>query len=88
MAGFSGVSRYLGDREHERLVRLSVWQELGSERFRAEAAISVDEAEAGRLASFLRESEPPRRKRRGEPLASAVGERYSETVESKELLNR
>jgi hypothetical protein len=56
MAGFSGVSRYLGDREHERLVRLSVWQELGSERFRAEAAISVDEDEGGLPRSFARAS--------------------------------
>jgi len=52
------ISRYLGDREDERHVRLSVWQDLGSERTRTEAAISIDEAEAGRLASFLRESEP------------------------------
>jgi hypothetical protein len=52
------ISRYLGDREDERHVRLSVWQDLGSERTRTEAAISIDESEAGRLASFLRESEP------------------------------
>jgi hypothetical protein len=53
------ISRYLGERDDERHVRLSVWQDLGSERSRAEAAISIDETEAGRLASFLRESEPP-----------------------------
>ena len=53
------VSRYLGDREEERHVRLSVWEDLGSDRSRAETAISLDGDEAARLAAFLRESEPP-----------------------------
>jgi hypothetical protein len=57
------VSRYLGDREEERHVRLSVWEDLGSDRSRAEAALSLDDDEAGRLATFLRESEPPRQER-------------------------
>ncbi|MBA2461710.1 MAG: hypothetical protein H0V45_08115 [Actinobacteria bacterium] len=39
------VSRYT----HEGHVRFSVWDESGT----AEAAVSVDEAEAARLASFL-----------------------------------
>ncbi len=39
------VSRYLADRH----VRFSVWDESG----RAAAAVSIDEAEAARLASFL-----------------------------------
>jgi len=41
------ISRYLGDREGEQHVRLRVWQDLGSERTRTKAAISIDEAEAG-----------------------------------------
>jgi len=53
------VSRYFGDREEERHLRLSVWEDLGSARSRAETAISLDEDEAGRLAAFLREGEPP-----------------------------
>jgi hypothetical protein len=57
------VSRYLGDREEERHVRLSVWEDLGSDRSRAEAAISLDDDEADRLAAFLRESEPPAQER-------------------------
>ncbi len=48
------VSRYLGDVPEERHVRFSVWDDRG----RAQAAVSLDEAEAARLASFLR---PPRR---------------------------
>ena len=43
------VSRYL--REHH--VRFSVWSEAGPERARVEAAVSLDEAEAARLSSFL-----------------------------------
>jgi hypothetical protein len=57
------VSRYFGDREQEGHVRLSVWEDLGSERSRAEAAISLDDGEALRLATFLRESEPPTQER-------------------------
>ncbi|CAN5274003.1 hypothetical protein BH18ACT14_BH18ACT14_00110 [soil metagenome] len=53
------VSRYLGDREDERHLRLSVWEDVGSDRSRAEAAISRDEDEAGRLAAFLHAGEPP-----------------------------
>jgi hypothetical protein len=48
------VSRYLGRRPEERHVRFSVWSESG----RAEAAVSLDEAEAERLASFLAEGSP------------------------------
>ena len=43
------VSRYLGAGDDERHVRFSVWNETG----RAEAAISVTEDEAARLAWFL-----------------------------------
>ena len=42
------VSRYLG-RRHERHVRFSVWDESGA----AEAAVSLDDAEALRLTEFL-----------------------------------
>jgi hypothetical protein len=43
------VSRYLGPKAEERHVRFSVWSEEG----RAEAAVSLDEGEALRLARFV-----------------------------------
>jgi len=43
------VSRYLGPTAEERHVRFSVWNEEGT----AEAAVSLDEAEALRLARFV-----------------------------------
>ncbi len=43
------VSRYLGVEPADRHVRFSVWNESGE----AEAAVSVDEREASRLARFL-----------------------------------
>jgi hypothetical protein len=46
------VSRYLGALGDLRHVRFSVWHE-GARTARAEAAISLDEAEADRLARFL-----------------------------------
>jgi hypothetical protein len=45
------VTRYLTDDPH---VRFSVWDESGV----AEAAVSIDEREAGRLARFLRPVKP------------------------------
>ncbi len=50
------VSRYLGTEAVGRHVRFSVWNESGE----AEAAVSLDEREAGRLARFLtpRTAEP------------------------------
>ncbi|HEX6491818.1 MAG TPA: hypothetical protein VF002_10670 [Gaiellaceae bacterium] len=51
------VSRYLGACGDERHVRFSVWNETG----RAEAAVSLDEGEAQRLARFvLAQGLPPR----------------------------
>jgi hypothetical protein len=44
------VSRYLAELPEERHVRFSVWSEKGV----AEAAVSLDEDEAARLADFLR----------------------------------
>jgi hypothetical protein len=46
------VSRYLGPRSKDRHVRFSVWSQ-SRESARAEAAVSLDEAEATRLALFL-----------------------------------
>jgi hypothetical protein len=43
------VSRYLRTSDQQPHVRFSVWDEQG----RAEAAVSVDETEAARLATFL-----------------------------------
>jgi hypothetical protein len=51
------VSRYLGGADEERHVRFSVWNEAGLGA-RAEAAVSLDEAEAARLARFLAETAP------------------------------
>ena len=45
------VSRYFGATPDERHVRFSVWNETGV----AEAAVSLDEAEAQRLAAFIHE---------------------------------
>jgi hypothetical protein len=50
------VSRYFGGSEAERHVRFSVWNESGA----AEAAVSLGEAEAQRLARFIAASGPPR----------------------------
>lgn len=57
------VSRYFGETREERHVRFSVWDEDGT-LVRAEAAVSLDEAEAARLACFLADAptlvmEPP-----------------------------
>jgi hypothetical protein len=51
------VSRYLGEAA-DRHVRFSVWNESG-ESARAEAAVSLEDAEAARLARFLCETEAP-----------------------------
>jgi hypothetical protein len=45
------VSRYFGAAPRERHVRFSVWNETGA----AEAAVSLDDAEAERLARFVLE---------------------------------
>ncbi len=50
------VSRYLGPAAEERHVRFSVWNEVGT----AEAAVSLDEAEALRLARFVAGTTSPR----------------------------
>jgi hypothetical protein len=50
------VSRYLGPGAAERHVRFSVWNEDGT----AEAAVSLDEAEALRLARFVTGAPMPR----------------------------
>jgi len=47
------VSRYLGAADQERQVRFSVWREVSSSSAEAESAVSIDEAEAERLARFL-----------------------------------
>lgn len=54
------VSRYFGSAPEERHVRFSVWNESGS----AEAAVSLEEDEAQRLAGFIiaHGSPPPRRR--------------------------
>lgn len=51
------VSRYLDACARERHVRLSVWHDT-RDTATAEAAVSLDEAEAWRLAEFLRCSAP------------------------------
>jgi hypothetical protein len=67
------VSRYFGAREEERHVRLSVWNESGA----AEAAVSLDEAEAGRLGAFVLEHirPPPARRKLGDVLARPLSGR-------------
>jgi hypothetical protein len=50
------VSRYLGEGENERHVRFSVWSEPMAGKPRVEAAVSLDEEEADRVALFLETS--------------------------------
>ncbi len=50
------VSRYFGSGAAEQHVRFSVWDE-GGDLVRAEAAVSLDEREADRLARFLTDPE-------------------------------
>jgi len=47
------VSRYFGDEESQ--VRVSVWSEALGRHLRADAAVSLTEDEAHRLARFLAE---------------------------------
>jgi hypothetical protein len=47
------VSRYLGEETDERHVRFSVWSESEVGKTRVEAAVSLDESEAERVARFL-----------------------------------
>jgi len=47
------VSRYFADDEFEPQVRVSVWSEAQDGGMRADAAVSLDENEAARLADFL-----------------------------------
>jgi hypothetical protein len=53
----------------------------------ADVSIPLGGDEAGRLAAFLHEGEPPPQERSAHLAIGVVG-RYSEAVESKELLNR
>lgn len=58
------VSRYLNDQDAERHVRFSIWSASQS-RAHADAAVSLADDEADRLARFLTDSaplEPPRRR--------------------------
>jgi len=61
------VSRYLAPLIDERHVRFSVWRGDGAEAT-AEAAVSLDDVEARRLADFLRASEPRRPRMRQAPI--------------------
>jgi hypothetical protein len=51
------VSRYLGEDPDERHVRFSVWSDSGLGKTRVEAAVSLDEEEADRVARFLASAE-------------------------------
>jgi hypothetical protein len=53
------VSRYLGDEPAERHVRFSVWDEGDPGKTRVEAAVSLDESEADRVARFLAQAAEP-----------------------------
>jgi hypothetical protein len=53
------VSRYFGDEEREPEVRVSLWSETLDRNLRAEAAVSLSEEEATRLAGFLAEVPAP-----------------------------
>jgi hypothetical protein len=53
------VSRYFADEESEPQVRVSVWSEARDGGMRADAAVSLDEEEAGRLVDFLSSAPAP-----------------------------
>jgi hypothetical protein len=53
------VSRYLGDEADERHVRFSVWSDSGPGQTKVEAAVSLDEDEAERVARFLAAAPEP-----------------------------
>jgi hypothetical protein len=53
------VSRYFADDEQEPVVRVSVWSEALGRHLRADAAVSLSEEEAERLATFLGEIPAP-----------------------------
>jgi hypothetical protein len=53
------VSRYFDDEDVEGRVRVSVWSETCDGFMQADAAVSLDEAEADRLARFLAEASAP-----------------------------
>ena len=53
------ISRYFADDEREPEVRVSVWSEAQDGRMRADAAVSLEEDEALRLARFLAEAPAP-----------------------------
>jgi hypothetical protein len=55
------VSRYFPDTDEPGHVRFSVWNETGV----AEAVVSLDDADAARLADFVRDSAPGRREPAG-----------------------
>jgi len=50
------VSRYFGDVDRQPEVRVSVWSEAEDGSMQADAAVSLGEAEAERLARFLAET--------------------------------
>jgi hypothetical protein len=58
------VSRYLHDDVDERHVRFSIW-DTTPERARVEAAVSLEDDEAERLACFLLDSAPEPTRRHG-----------------------
>jgi hypothetical protein len=51
------VSRYFGEEPDDRHVRFSVWSEASGGETRVEAAVSLDEDEAERVARFLATSD-------------------------------
>jgi hypothetical protein len=53
------VSRYLGEEPDARHVRFSVWSESDTGKTRVEAAVSLEETEAQRVARFLAAEETP-----------------------------
>jgi hypothetical protein len=65
------VSRYFPDADSEGHVRFSVWNETGI----VEAVVSLADADAARLADFVRDSAPAR----GEP-CDAPGETVTELL--------
>jgi hypothetical protein len=73
------VSRYLGSASHGQHVRFSVWSESG-ESARAEAAVSLGQGEATRLAAFILDPMEPSRPRSLREAARAVRDRAAAAI--------
>ncbi|MEO8291449.1 MAG: hypothetical protein ABI649_10705 [Gaiellaceae bacterium] len=97
------VSRYFGDEHHEAEVRFSVWSDSERSRLHVDAAASLEETEAARLARFLAQapsfdeqptqsfevqSVPQRSSGLPSPTLRLAADEFLDGAERREVLNR